>query len=104
MENSSILLTKCLNVDTIRQIASPSNFKYGQAIFDQGGIELVGINKYVAQGWVGGISYEGTKVGRRKTTIASTPEGLEWSCSCNSKDRPVFCKHCVALALAVHSL
>ncbi len=29
-----------------------------------------------------------------------TPLGLAWECTCTTKRRDIFCKHCVAAALA----
>jgi hypothetical protein len=40
---------------------------------------------------------------RRRTTLTSTADGLHWHCTGNPKQHQIFCKHCVALALALQS-
>lgn len=96
-------ITELLNLDTIKQLSLPSNFKYGQAIHKRGAVELIELTPSKAEAWVGGL--DGTVAegagSRRRTQLFATPEGLSWHCAGNPKNHQIFCKHCVALALAI---
>lgn len=88
----------------IENLALPSNIKYGSAIFTRGAVEFIHREDAVAEAWVGGLS--GTVVDgagqRRRTTLTIDPDGnLSWHCTGNPKNHQIFCKHCVALALAL---
>jgi hypothetical protein len=84
-------------------LATPANVRYGTAIHQRGGVEFVEVGAYRATAWVGGLDGDVRSGGgqRRRTRISSSKAGLRWHCTGNPKDHDIFCKHCVALALAV---
>jgi len=53
--------------------------------------------------WVGGLEGSVAEGGsqRRRTRLSATAAGLKWHCAGNPKNHQIFCKHCVALALAI---
>ena len=89
--------------DDIERLALPSNSRYGQAIYKRGGVEFIEFTPLKVEGWVGGLNGSVAEGGsqRRRTQLASTLEGLKWNCTGNPKKHQIFCKHCVALAMAV---
>jgi hypothetical protein len=92
-----------LSQKLIEDLALPSNLRYGQAIYKRGGVELIKSSSFKAEAWVGGLDGSSNEGGgqRRRTTIAATKAGLKWRCAGNPKSHQIFCKHCVALALAL---
>jgi uncharacterized Zn finger protein len=54
------------------------------------------------EAWAGGLSGSVTEGGgqRRRVQLRSTAKGLAWHCTGNPKHHQIFCKHCVAVALA----
>ena len=92
-----------LSSELIRELSLPSNLRYGQAIFDRDAVEFIESTDSKIEAWVGGLDGSVAEGGgqRRRTQLFSTPEGLAWHCAGNPKDHQIFCKHCVALALAV---
>jgi hypothetical protein len=90
-----------ISKEIMEQLALPSNLRYGKAIFERGGIEIIELTPQKAEGWIGGLSGSSAEGGgqRRRTQLIATPEGLEWHCAGNPKNHQIFCKHCVALAL-----
>ncbi len=102
--NKSIL--SLLGHGVIEGLAIPSNIRYGNAIFARGGVEFIINEETIVEAWVGGLS--GTVVEgagqRRRTTLTVDDEGnLVWRCAGNPKNHQIFCKHCVALALALQA-
>jgi hypothetical protein len=96
-------LVDALSVEVIKSLALPSNFKYGEAIYQRGAVKFIERERLSVEGWVGGLSgtiAEGAG-SRRRTRLFITSNGLAWHCSGNPKNHDIFCKHCVALALAV---
>lgn len=100
---NSLKFSTLLSNEALRELALPSNLRYGTRIFERGGVELIESNSISAEGWVGGLSGNSAEGGgqRRKTSLAITPKGLKWHCAGNPKNHQIFCKHCVALALAI---
>lgn len=96
-------LTELLSLEKIKQLSLPSNFKYGTAIYSRGAVEFIRNEPLEVEAWVGGL--DGTVVEgagtRRRTQLYVTPKGLSWHCAGNPKNHDIFCKHCVALALAL---
>jgi hypothetical protein len=96
-------LVELLNIEVIRQLSLPSNFNYGEAIFNRGAVEFIRSEPLEVEAWVGGL--DGTIIegagSRRRTQLRATPEGLAWHCTGNPKHHDIFCKHCVALSLAI---
>ena len=100
-------LKKLLSLKLIEQLAIPSNLKYGRAIYKRGGVELIDHSSKEIEAWVGGLNGSVTEGGsqRRRTKLFTTPKaGLGWHCAGNPKNHQIFCKHCVALALAALDL
>ncbi|HSX15794.1 MAG TPA: hypothetical protein VLF40_03310 [Candidatus Saccharimonadales bacterium] len=96
-------LATLLSLDEIKRLALPSNFKYGEAIYIRGGVEIIERSPTQVKAWVGGLDgtvSEGAG-SRRRTQLIATPEGLAWHCTGNPKNHDIFCKHCVALALTL---
>lgn len=96
-------LVESLSPDVIHALALPSNLRYGTAIYQRGAVELIASSPTSVEAWVGGLNGTVAEGGgaRRRTRLISTPDGLSWHCSGNPKQHQIFCKHCVALALAV---
>lgn len=95
------LLTKeFIEENTIR-----SNRNYGDAIYTRGGVDYIEQKDDYVEAWVGGL--DGTiKEGagsRRRVTFTLKDNELHWNCTGNPKNHQIFCKHCVALALAIES-
>src|SRR5881394_3325726 len=92
-----------INVTVIKDLALPANFRYGQAIYKRGGVEVIESGAKKIEAWVGGLNGKSAEGGgqRRRTQLFATKDGLKWHCAGNPKDHDIFCKHCVALALAV---
>jgi uncharacterized Zn finger protein len=88
--------------DAIARLALPSNLRYGRAIYRRGGVHFTDVNRLKVEGWVGDLQGSVSEGGsqRRRVKLVSTPRGLGWRCTGNPKNHQVFCKHCVALALA----
>jgi len=96
-------LAELLSLETIKKVSLPSNFKYGEAIFNRRAVEIISNEPTKAEAWVGGLDGKVIEGGgsRRRTQLSATSEGLAWHCTGNPKDHDIFCKHCVALALAL---
>lgn len=92
----------CLTQEFIEKISLPSNLAYGKAIYDHGGVAFIERKSNVVEAWAGGL--DGTvKEGagsRRRVTFTIERESLRWNCTGNPRNRQIFCKHCVAVALA----
>ena len=100
-------LKNLLTQKLIEQLAIPSNLKYGRAIYKRGGVELIEHSSTEIEGWVGGLNGSMAEGGSqcRRTKLYTTPKaGLGWHCAGNPKNHQIFCKHCVALALAILDL
>jgi uncharacterized Zn finger protein len=96
-------LNELIDYDGIKTRALPSNLRYGEAIYRRGGVEFIEFSPSKVEAWVGGLDgtvSEGAG-SRRRTTLSATSEGLSWHCAGNPKNHQIFCKHCVALALAL---
>lgn len=87
----------------IAQLALPSNLKYGQAIYNRRGVEIIEQTPAYIEGWAGGLNGTVAEGGgqRRRVRLSATTKGLAWHCAGNPKDHDIFCKHCVALTLFV---
>lgn len=98
-------LAELLNFEIIQQLSLPSNFKYGEAIFNRLAVEFIRQEPLGVEAWVGGLDGKVIEGGgsRRRTQLYATPAGLAWHCTGNPKNHDIFCKHCVALSLALIS-
>ena len=102
MSSKKKSITDLLSLQAIDQMALPSNLRYGRAIYERGGVEFIEVLPSKVEGWVGGLNGSVVEGGsqRRRTQLYVTPTGLGWHCAGNPKNHQIFCKHCVALALA----
>ena len=90
--------------DALEELSLPSNLNYGNAIFLSDGVQFIERGDLRCEAWVGGKLTElssGSTQRRRTTLFIDVDERLAWRCTCNSKNRQIFCKHCVALSLAL---
>ncbi|MBP1919835.1 SWIM zinc finger family protein [Youngiibacter multivorans] len=86
-------LKDSLGNDLISRLATPSNIRLGEEIFKSGGVEILSCDDNKATAKVSG--------GQTKMTeIEGTEDMTMWKCSCLGKRTTIFCKHCVALAIA----
>jgi uncharacterized Zn finger protein len=99
--NKQMSVKKLLSNEKTRQLATPANFRYGQAIYKRGGVEFIEDTNSKVEGWVSGLDGSVAEGGgqRRRTQLFVTHKGLAWHCAGNPKNHQIFCKHCVALAL-----
>ena len=82
----------------------PSNFAYGKAIYDRGGVKFIERRANMVEAWAGGLDgtvREGAG-SRRRVTFTIAKGALNWNCTGNPKNHQIFCKHCVAVAIALH--
>lgn len=87
----------------IRELSRPSDLRYAKAIFRRGGVEFIERSSQRVEAWVGGLDGSVAEGGgqRRRTRLFVRGQKLAWRCAGNPKDHQIFCKHCVALALAI---
>jgi uncharacterized Zn finger protein len=103
MRKKKASVSSLLSTALIRELALPSNLRYGTAIYKRGGVEFIGYSAAEVSAWVGGLKGTVAEGGsqRRRTRLYVSADGLAWQCSGNPHKHQVFCKHCVALALAI---
>jgi uncharacterized Zn finger protein len=96
-------LASLLSHDKLKELARPSNYRYGRAIYERGGVEIIDKKSDTVEAWVGGLDGSMAEGGsqRRRTRFTATPKGLTWTCTESAKPDLIFCKHCVALGLAL---
>ncbi len=98
----AVNIRKLITMDLV-QTALPSNQTYGTAIYNRGGVEIARQTSDSIEGWAGGL--DGTIRGgagqRRRVTFTLEEGRLRWHCTGNPKTHQIFCKHCVAVALAL---
>lgn len=92
-----------LTDDFMTKEALPSNLVYGRAIFERGATEFIKREPDEIEGWAGGLAGTMREGGgsRRRVTFTLVDGKLHWNCTGNPKHDQIFCKHCVALAMAV---
>ncbi len=78
---------------TIRGFATPSNFRLGQEIADNGGVIFTEFTPDKVAAHVNGLSTQS-----RNIILEASPSGLRWQCSCTG-NKALFCKHLVAAGL-----
>jgi uncharacterized Zn finger protein len=86
-------VTAFLTQGDINVLAAPANIRLGEEIVKDGGVAFVEQEHSLVVATVqpkGGL--------RRTVELWSTDSGLAWKCTCTS--RKLFCKHCVAAAIA----
>lgn len=106
MSSKPKTLSEFFKTQPIQSLALPSNLRYGHAIYNRNGIEFIEMSPQKVEAWVGGLQGHSADGGgqRRRVQLSITESGLHWHCAGNPKDHQIFCKHCVALALAIQSL
>jgi uncharacterized Zn finger protein len=82
-----------LSPEAVHSLATPSNFHLGEEIANSGCVELVESGPALV---IAKVQSEGGQ--RRTVELRSTEKGLTWKCTCTKKG--LFCKHCVAAAIA----
>jgi uncharacterized Zn finger protein len=89
--------------EVAEQLSTLANFRYGSAIHRRNGVEIIESSVNKVEAWVGGLDGSVAEGGgqRRRTQLFANEKGLKWHCAGNPKDHDIFCKHCVALALAI---
>ncbi len=96
-------LTDLIQPAMIESMTLPSNFKYGSAIYERGAVEFIEFGPTRVEAWAGGLNGAVIEGGgsRRRVELTATSDGLKWHCTGNPKTHQIFCKHCIATALAV---
>src|SRR5437879_5725409 len=82
-----------MSEQTVRRLADPRSFARGQAYFATGRVR-----RFVVDGASVTATVDGTNVYRVRLEITDTD--LDGQCSCPYGQDGMFCKHCVAVALA----
>ena len=77
-------------------LATHATLRLGREIAAADAVEFMDFTPLLVRGRVGGPR---TTSQRRTTELRSDNRVLRWSCSCSRKG--MFCKHCVALAIAI---
>lgn len=80
----------------LERLATPANLRLGREIAAAGDVTLIDAEPLAIRARVGGTPASGL---RRTVTLRSTEAGLGWSCTC-TRHADLFCKHCVAAAIA----
>ncbi len=94
MSVKQISIADLVREDKIKKLSTPSNFHLGTDIFRKGEVELIEMTPLHASARVGGGQ-------RRHVEFSAKSDGLDWKCSCTARQKHIFCKHCVALAIAI---
>ncbi len=85
--------------DRLESLATPSNLRLGRQIVAEGGVECLSTGPRHVKARVGKVPSA-----TQARTVELVVEGeLTWSCTCTRR-RDLFCKHCVATAIAASSL
>ena len=103
MKTKIATIKNVVDYELIQSLALLSNYKYGTAIFSRDAVEIIDSNKTFAEAWVGGLKGPVIEGGgsRRRVTFIIQKNIFTWHCTGNPKKHQIFCKHCVALALAL---
>jgi DNA polymerase len=88
------VIAEFITLAKVTGLAMPSNLRLGRELFQGNCVEISESAPALAVAQVTGGQ-------RRRVEFIVTEKGLEWTCTCLGKRREVFCKHCVALALAL---
>ena len=79
----------------LSRLATPSTLRLGREIAAADAVKFVEFGPLLVRAMVGGPL---TASQRRTTELRSEDGALAWTCTCSRK--AMFCKHCVALAIA----
>ncbi len=80
-----------LTEEFLEDLASRSNFRYGQAIAEDGDVTVLDKNTFNI---VAKVKHNQGET--RTVELMSTPKGFRFRCTCTSR-KDLFCKHCVAV-------
>ncbi len=92
-----------LTKEFIEKNSLPSNLVYGTAIHRRNAVTFIEQRADMVEAWAGGLDgtvREGAG-SRRRVTFTIQEGALHWNCTGNPKSHQIFCKHCVAVALAL---
>lgn len=84
-----------ITLESLKELASRSNFRYGQDIAKNGTIAYEMENAFHV---VARVTFRGGQA--RTVDVLSTPKGLRFKCTCTSR-KDLFCNHCVAVGLSL---
>ena len=103
MKIKSRAIKKQINQKLVQSLAIPSSYRYGSAIYKRHAVEMISSDETSVEAWVGGLTGSMVEGGgtRRKVTFTLRKGALAWHCTGNPKNHQIFCKHCVALLLAL---
>lgn len=88
-------ITSLISLESLTELASRGNLRYGKEIAKDGDIKLEQPNAFNITAQVKYKNHE-----TRTVKIESTNKDLKWKCTCsNRKDN--FCQHCVAVGLSL---
>lgn len=84
-----------ISLELLKELASRSNFRYGQDIAENGTITYDMENAFHV---IAHVVFRGGQA--RTVDVLSTPKGLRFKCTCTSR-KDLFCNHCVAVGLSL---
>jgi uncharacterized Zn finger protein len=86
-------LLSLISLDQLEQMASRSNFRYGQEIAKNGDIKIEKSNTFNITATV-----KSKNKNTRTVELSSTSKGFRWKCTCTGR-KDLFCNHCVAVGI-----
>lgn len=86
-------LRDLISADQVMELASRSNFRYGQQMAEEAEFTVLKENTYNIVAKVKHGNHDG-----RTVELMSTSKGFRWKCTCTSK-KGYFCNHAVAVAM-----
>ncbi len=86
-------LLSLISNEQLTELASRSNFRYGQEILKNGKIIIKKSNTFNLIAEV-----QSKNKNSRTVELSSTPKGFRWKCTCTGR-KDLFCNHCVAVGL-----
>jgi len=87
-------LKTILTEEMLEEMASRSNFRYGQKIAKDGDVHVLKTNTF---NLVARVKHGQGET--RTVELMSTPKGFRHRCTCTAR-KDLFCKHCVAVGLS----
>ncbi len=94
MNGVMALVAELVDPETVRQWTSTDVFEQGQDDDDAGRVILLVSGSRSVTALVGGTRSETVE-------MSSTPDGLQWSCTCSDGRDHAGCRHFVAVALEI---
>jgi len=87
-----------VTAELVKDLASRSYFRYGQAIAADEDVKIVEQNTFNIVAHV-----QHGRGEKRTVELASTPTGFKFKCTCSNR-KNLFCQHCVAVGLWMNKL